>query len=473
MSSRAQDAVPAVHNIGAEQALIGCVLRRDAVYFDVHNDISSTDFYDIRHRLIWETIGKIAAARKGRFNVATISDFLRSDDGTEAVSRDYLEALLAAAVVDLARTRRMIVALREAERRLMHRDPEVSLSEVAEAIHADVLDAGRMSGVEHPTLAGYAEKTYLRLDAINNGRVSSRALRWGLKAMDDACGPATHGHLTVIGGRPEMGKTALALGVALSFASQEPGAFIELEMSGEGMADRAMSRLTNIPGYLITRGEAFDLKAMSRMADALCDLHGLPLYMVARKGLNIRQIRERMIGLNRRHGCRWFIIDHLQIIGKSYRRQDDSETIDEASKVLVNLAAELDAVVVVLSQVNSKNRDRDYDRPQPRDLMFYNSIEPHADLIIFPYRPEVALRERRPPQPVIGDKKQEQAMTDWKQALDAARNRAEIIVGKNRHGESGIWRDCDWNGEMMRFEALTWDREQARARERANQGSWV
>jgi replicative DNA helicase len=478
-------AIAAVHNIGAEQALLGCVLRRDSAYFDIHNDINSPDFYDPRHRLIWETITKIASAKKGRFNADTVSDFLSRDtEAGNAVSRDYLEALIDAvadpsalrgyveSVVDLSRTRRMIAALREAERSLISRDPDMPLADVVEAINSNILDAGRLDRTTQRTLASYAEEVYIKLDALGSGKAKGDTFRWGLQAMDNACGPAIPGNFHVIGGRAEMGKTALALGVAMALAKQAPGAIIEMDMRGDTVAERAVSRITQIPANRITRGEVYDSGSMSKFADALYELHGLPIYLVAKPGLTREQIRAHCIGLSRRHGCRWFITDHLQIIGPSYRRQDDADIISHACKDQVILAKELNAVMIALSQLNSQGRDRDHDRPRPRDLMYYNSIEPHADLIVFPYRPEVAIRERQPPEGPIGDQKTDAAMQAWHQKLDAARNRAEIIVGKNRHGPSGISEHCDWNGPLMRFEALSWDREQARKLEAANKGAW-
>jgi len=159
------------------------------------------------------------------------------------------------------------------------------------------------------------------------------------------------------------------------------------------------------------------------------------------------------------------MIDHLQIIRASSRFENESETIDRACRELASLAKELDAVVVALSQLNSKARDREYDRPQSRDLMYFNSIEPHADLIVCPYRPEVAIAERRPPEPAVDDERGVKLLNEWRKKLKAAEGRAEIVVCKNRHGKSGIWEACSWNGPVMRFEGLSYERELARDRD--------
>lgn len=469
MSNRSSAPVnPAEYNIGAEQALLGCVLLRDASYFDVHNDISHRDFFDPRHRIIWQTITTLATMPKGRFNIATIGDFLKSD-GKDAIQRDYLEALADAVsdpsalksyvqtVVDLSRTRALLASLRDGERKLLERIPAQPLAELVDQINGDVLDASRADSADDLTLADYARRSYQRIDNVSKGITKSDTFGWGLEAIDRQAGSAIPGHLTIIGGRSEMGKTALALGIALALGRQAPGAIFELEMRGEGLADRAMSRITNIPAERITRNEARTYDDLAAYVEAIEELEELPIYLVARPGLTREQIRARAIGLARRHGCRWFMVDHLQIIAKSDRRDGPGDTIDAACKDHAALAKELNAIWIDLSQVNSQSRDRDFDRPTPRDLMFFNSIEPHADLIMFPWRPEVSIRERKPPEPLAGDDKGERLIATWKLKIEAAKNKAEIVIGKNRHGKSGVWQECTWDGPRMRFERLAPD----------------
>jgi replicative DNA helicase len=248
--------------------------------------------------------------------------------------------------------------------------------------------------------------------------------------------------------------TALATTIALALGRQAPGGIIQLEMRGEAVADRSLSHLTDIPAWKITRNEAHNSGYLEKYADAIAELHRLPIRVEARPGLTTAQIRAKCIGMKRRYGCVWFIFDHIQIVQAAMRRADPSDTIDEFCRTTAALAKELDAVMIALSQVNSKNRDRDNDRPQPRDLMYYNSIEPHADVIAFPYRPEVALRERRPPEPMKDDTKAENLYFDWQQRMEAAKDKAEIICGKNRHGPSGEFRPCLWDGPTMRFKPL-------------------
>jgi replicative DNA helicase len=461
-SRRSKPAHAADTNIAAEQALLGCVLRRDTVFFEIHNELSEIDFADPRHKLIWSTVEKLATRAKGRFDAATVADFLHGKE--ESVERDYLDALADAVsdpaavsqyvrtVVDLSRQRAMIHAMEQGVAKLRMRGPDAVLSELVDEINGDVLDASRADNATQKTLGQFADASFRRIDEIRFGRSRGRNLRWGLPAMDQVCGPAIPGHLTIIGGRAQMGKTALALTVAMGMAQQAPGGIIELEMQGEGIADRALSYMTDIPAYKITQNLAYS--EMDTLAEAVSKLHKLPIRIEARPGLTVEQIRAKMIGMARRHGCAWFIVDHLQIIRATYRNQQQSEVIDDACMMLAQTAKELNAHMIALSQLNSKARDAADDRPDPRHLMYYNSIEPHADLIVFPYRPEVSLAERRPPEPTPGDDKSERLMVTWEDQMRLAKGRAEIICGKNRHGPSGLTEPMTWNGPMMRFESL-------------------
>ena len=143
------------------------------------------------------------------------------------------------------------------------------------------------------------------------------------------------------------------------------------------------------------------------------------------------------------------IVDHLHLIRPSSKRQPPLEAINEIADELKQLSKSLDIGIVALGQLNRGVRDRDDSRPRASDLMYYSSIEPHADTIIFTHRPELALAERKP------DPSDDRKFADWTSRMEMVRGKAEVINAKRRQGEGYLTCECGFDGPQMRFFDLT------------------
>lgn len=444
-------------NPEAECTLLGTILRHDAVFYEIHNDIAAEDFSDPRNQAIYRVVTKIAASARGRFSAATVRDFLASERLSPPIDDSYIDVLLASdfdqseapafakAISDLSRRRRAITAMRGGIDRLERLGPEIDLGVAIDEINGDILDAAQADTSSCKTLGEWAEESFRMQDDVFSGRRVSENLRWGLTAIDDTCGPMSPGDMAVMGGRPGAGKSALAGQVAECWGTQAPGVVFSLEMRGRGWANRSIAQEARIAGWRITRNLVNQIDQLEAMAVATEKLKALPVWIDDRSRLTIEQIRAKAIGLKRRHGIRWGILDYVQIVKASSRHQPKVDVIDHACEEIASLGKELDMVWLVLSQLNLRNRIDKYQRPVASDLMFFSSIEPHADVILFPFRPEVALAER---QPSDRDKDYE----SWQQELMEARGKAEIINAKSRHGRGYQSQACRFNGDLMRFE---------------------
>lgn len=455
---------PRHFNVESEQILIGSILERPAIFYEVMNDLSSLDFYDARHAALFRSISALASRGAGVFSTSGLRDFVhKGDDRGEVVkiSDAYLDDLMsvalgeadakacAATVVQLARKRRARAALMRGVARLDALPADRLLTDELDEISADVSVAAQADSGSCKTLGQWAAMSYKRIDDVFFGRVTTPLLTWPLTSLNDICGPATPGDCAVLAGRSSMGKTALALQCCEHFGEQAPGAFFSLEMGGMKIANRSMAALANIAGWRLSRHEIKDQDQLEALSQTIEALAKLPVYVEEKPRLTARQIRAKAIGLRHRKGIRWMGVDHLQIIQRENGRDQKGDTIDDACQIFQALAKELGIFVFMLSQLNSQGRDRAHDRPQMRDMMYFNSIEPHVDLAVFPYRPEVALAERQP------SDRDELAFDTWQKQMKDIEGQAEMIVGKSRHGRGMRAAGCRWRSHLMRFEDST------------------
>jgi len=209
-----------------------------------------------------------------------------------------------------------------------------------------------------------------------------------------------------------------------------------------------MSMHADIPAWRINQAHVNEAE-IDRLLDAATALRSLPVWIDQRPRLAIDQIRARAIRYKHKHDIAWMIVDHLHLIRPSSKRQPPLEAINEIADELKQLSKSLDIGIVALGQLNRGVRDRDDSRPRASDLMYYSSIEPHADTIIFTHRPELALAERKP------DPSDDRKFADWTSRMEMVRGKAEVINAKRRQGEGYLTCECGFDGPQMRFFDLT------------------
>lgn len=223
------------------------------------------------------------------------------------------------------------------------------------------------------------------------------------------------GDLVIIAGRPGMGKTAFALSVALNVSRRGPGvAIFELEMSREQLIDRALCIEAEVDTIAMRTGkmEQYDVNKLGEAAGPLTDL---PLYIDDRPGLTIGQLIGRARRLKRRHDIGLLVLDYMQLMTFQGRRENRQVEVSDISRGLKLMAKELGIPVIALSQLSRAVEQRAGEhRPQLSDLRESGSIEQDADLVLFLYREEV-----------YGE-------------TDSNKGRAEVIIGKQRNGPTGI-----------------------------------
>jgi replicative DNA helicase len=260
-----------------------------------------------------------------------------------------------------------------------------------------------------------------------------------------------------------MGKTALATNIAYniskSYAAEHQAdgsvkvmnggivAFFSLEMSAEQLATRIISEQAMIPSEKIRRGKITE-EEFARIVEVTREMQSLPLYIDATGGLTIAQVAARARRLKRQRGLNLVVVDYLQLLAGSTRRAAEGR-VQEVSEITVGLKAlakELGVPILALSQLSRQVESRDDKRPQLSDLRESGSIEQDADVVLFVYREEYYLARKEP-------RPNTQEHFDWQEQMNRVNGVAEVIIGKQRHGPTGIV-ELQFEASLTKFQNL-------------------
>jgi replicative DNA helicase len=207
--------------------------------------------------------------------------------------------------------------------------------------------------------------------------------------------------------------------------------FFSLEMSSEQLATRILCAETDISSSDIRRGNIHESQ-FGRLVDVSRMLETIPLYIDDTGGLSISQLAARARRLKRQKGLDLIIIDYVQLLSGSSRKANENrvQELTEITTTLKALAKELDVPIIALAQLSRAVEQRDDKHPQLADLRDSGSIEQDADVVLFIYREEYYLKNKEPREGTPEHLK-------WQEEMEAVHGRAEIIIGKQRHGPTG------------------------------------
>ncbi|MBT8414703.1 MAG: replicative DNA helicase, partial [Boseongicola sp.] len=181
-----------------------------------------------------------------------------------------------------------------------------------------------------------------------------------------------------------------------------------------------------------------------RFVEAAKSLEACPLFIDDTPALPISQLAARARRLKREHGLDVLIVDYLQLVRPASAKDSRVNEVSEITQGLKAIAKELDIPVIALSQLSRQVENREDKRPQLSDLRESGSIEQDADVVMFVFREEY-YKEREKP----GDHELE-AMAKWQEEMERLHGRAEVVIGKQRHGPIGTV-ELSFEGRFTRF----------------------
>jgi replicative DNA helicase len=265
------------------------------------------------------------------------------------------------------------------------------------------------------------------LEALMSGN-RKLGLQTGIKDFDQVTGGLRGGQLTIVAGRPAMGKSALMLNMADNMARRGvPVVYFSLEMPANELAARVVLSRAETNTEIIRNG-FLTASIKHRIMDAATQFASEPLYVDDRGGLTLLDIRGRARLAVRRWGVKCIFVDYLQLVSHSGAQSRENE-VGFVSRGLKAMSMELGVPVVAAAQVNRQAENRSDNRPKLSDLRESGSIEQDADIVALVHRPCYYAVADQEPDP----------------------QDAELIVAKHRAGRTGTL-NLTWRPSLTRFE---------------------
>ncbi|WP_256823444.1 MULTISPECIES: replicative DNA helicase [unclassified Pseudomonas] len=416
------------HSVEAEQGVLGGLLLDNNTWDLVADGLDAEDFYRRDHRLLFKTIETLASQSKP-FDIVTVHDALEVPD--EAGGLAYL-AELAKNTPSVANIEHyaFIVRNRSQLRQLMSlgyqcsreaTDPLANATDVQESIEQQLFALGEgKKASEFVNINQCLTTVVEQIDQHFNGNVTVTGVPSGLDDLDEMTSGFQEADLIILGARPSMGKTSLALNfvdTALQTMLERTVQVFSMEMPAKALLYRLMAILGHIDLGKLLKGKLDDedwpklTAAVSRI-----NSYGERLVIDDSSALTPTAIRAKSRRAARRFGRPSLIlIDYLQLM-RCPGQENRANEISTISQSLKALAKEMSCPVVALSQLNRELERRPNKRPINADLRDSGAIEQDADVILFVYRDEVYHQQ-----------------TEHKGI-------AEIIIGKARNGPTGTVR---------------------------------
>uniref|UniRef100_I2Q2D9 Replicative DNA helicase n=1 Tax=Desulfovibrio sp. U5L TaxID=596152 RepID=I2Q2D9_9BACT len=432
-------------NLEAEQAVLGGILLKNSVLFNLVDLIGEDDFYSPAHRLVFQAILELSR-KNAPIDLVSLAEALRTAGRLEEVGGPAYLAELTSSTVSAANALHHAGIVREkaVQRKLISaavdiitkcyeggQETENLLDESEQAIFA-IADSRTTKGLH--SSKDLVTRVFEQIEKRMENKELVTGVPTGYYQFDEYTAGLQPSDLIIIAGRPSMGKTAFAMNVAMRGSAMHgaPTAIFSLEMSMEQIMQRMLCCWGKVDLSKLRRGRLDD-EDWSRLYDAANHLSAAPIFIDDTPAITTMDLRARCRRLKAEHGLGLIVVDYLQLMRASRRIESREQEISEISRSLKALAKELHVPVIALSQLNRKVEERADKRPMMSDLRESGAIEQDADVIIFLYRA---------------------AAYKKKEELTPEDNVAEVIIGKQRNGPTGMVR-LTFLKESTSFENLS------------------
>jgi len=436
------------NNIEAEQSVIGSILVSNEIFDEISMIVNSKNFYDPMHQKIFGAIEKLIYSGmlanpitlKNYFekekDEINIPDYLIKITKFSTSSRQTIE--YSKLIYDLFVKRELIKISENIIDTAKLNDLDHDGQSIIESFEKSLFDLAE-KGSFSSSLIKFDEAMKMTIEMASNAYKNDEGIvgvPTGLTDLDDRLGGMHKSDLLIIAGRPSMGKTALATNIAFNAAKkiQEDGrkstiAFFSLEMSSEQLSTRILAEQSRIKSNDIRRGRISE-EQFDKFIETSKDISELPLYIDETPAISIAALSNRARRIKRLYGLDMVVVDYIQLMRAANFKEGRVQEISEITQGLKALAKELSVPVLALSQLSRAVEQRDDKKPQLSDLRESGSIEQDADVVMFVFR-EAYYIERKEPQPNTVEH------AEWQSKMNDVANRAEIIIGKQRHGPTG------------------------------------
>ena len=435
--------VPA--NVEAEIALIGCILMDENLIVELSDILLPDDFYDSKNRLIYRTMLNLSKEGKN-IDVTTVVSTLEGNHlldqcgGIEYLSsiadRSYSTLnfesycdLVSEASIKRTTIQKLTKLAQDGY------DSKVEAFDYVDLVEKEVFELSKRRKVDSFKPISVVSKTVLTNTEQNSSRTDEVVgLDTGFGCLNKYTQGFQPGQLIILAARPAMGKSAMAMNLAVRVARANKGghgtvAIFSLEMSAEQLVERMIACDSNIRLNNIKSGRIGTKNDWTRFNTACNNLGQLNLYFDDSSDASISSIRAKCRKLASDVGLDFIVIDYLQLIesDSANSRATQQERVSKISRSLKLMARELSVPVLALSQLSREVEKRDDKKPIMADLRDSGSIEQDADIVMFLYR------------------------EDYYNKSSTRKNEADLIISKNRSGSTNNGLPFMFTGEYSRF----------------------
>lgn len=429
-------------NLEAEMAVLGSMLLNENAISVSAELLDIDSFYKDQHKRIFEAMLDLYAANKA-IDLITLTDELKRKSSLEEVGGvSFLTALVnsvptAANIshyVSIVREKSILRSLINNSTKIvsMCYESEGNISEVvdnAQKLIFDISDQKHKGSYIH--LKEIIKDSIEAIDKLYQKKSHVTGIPTGYIDFDIKTAGLQPSDLIIVAGRPSMGKSALALGIAEYVGVMEkiPVAFFSLEMSKEQLVQRLLCTHAKVDAHKVRTGY-LSPSDWPRLTAAAGKLSESPIFIDDTPAISVMELRAKARRLKSHHDIQLIILDYLQLMRGSASIENRQQEISEISRSLKSLARELNVPIITISQLSRAVERRDDHRPQLSDLRESGAIEQDADVVV------LILRE------------------EYYNPTPDNQGIAEIIIAKQRNGPVGSL-NLAFIKEYTRFENLS------------------
>ncbi len=434
------------HNLEAEKSVLGAILIHNEAFNHAAELIDSRDFFRDAHRRIFEKM-IVLSERGDAIDLVTLKDELQRSSELEEVGGPAYIASLADGVPRSANVEHYarIVKEKSTLRNLIHsanrilstayeaeQDADLILDDAEKAIFEIAEDRIREGFVP---LRDLVQSSFATIEKLQQHKGMVTGVPTGFVDLDEMTSGLQPSDLVLVAARPSMGKTSFVLNIAqhVGIHTDMTVGFFSLEMSKEQLFMRMLTSEARIDAHRFRSGYLNE-KDYGRLSHSLGTLAEARVFIDDTASIGVLEMRAKARRLQAEHGLHLLIIDYIQLMQGRGRFESRQQELASISRSLKGLAKELHVPIVALSQLSRAPETRSDHRPQLSDLRESGALEQDADVVMFIFR-------------------EDQYRDGEGQPNQEAEGVAEIIVGKQRNGPTGVAR-LAFIKEHTRFENL-------------------
>jgi replicative DNA helicase len=388
-------------NLDAEMAVLGSMLLDEEAVSVAVEKLDAGCFYKDTHRKIFQTISDLYNANKA-VDLITLADALKKDNSLDDIGGASYLTSLANAVPTAANINHYAGIVREKYilRTLINNSTKIiSVCHESEGNIAEVVDTAERLIFEVSDRRNQGSYLHLKeivkdsietIDKLYQNKAHVTGIPTGYIDFDIKTAGLQPSDLIIVAGRPSMGKSAFALGIAeyAGVIEKVPTAIFSLEMSKEQLVQRMLCSHARVDAHKVRTGY-LATSDWPRLTAAAGKLSEAPIYIDDTPAISVMELRARARRLKSHHGIKLIILDYMQLMrGSAMNMESRQQEISEISRSLKALARELSVPVIAISQLSRAVESRTDHRPQLSDLRESGAIEQDADVVVLILREE-------------------------------------------------------------------------------------